>query len=118
MGVKRLTREQIINRIIGFDFVEWYERLLLIKAVISLPKPKAGVYHQGQQWLVNQPEVASIFETGTVGFAPSEKEEELTFKRKYRHTFENSSVSTKSDSSIGDTNEWNKMAWERKFGKR
>jgi hypothetical protein len=105
MGQKQLTREQIINRIIGFDFLEWYERLLDIKAVIDLPKPKNGVYHQGP---VTKPKPASIFETGTVGFAPTDEP-----RRKYRHRFD--SVSTESE--FGDTNEWNKRSKAKKLGK-
>lgn len=59
------------------------DRLYVIQAALALPIPKkAGVYRSGGEpqphprtrpfdWLVTNPEVASIFETSSVGFAPA-----------------------------------------------
>lgn len=76
-----------VDRLIGFDFVSWYEQLLLIKAIVDLPKPKNGVYHQGP---VNEPGVQSIFETTSAGFVPT---------------------------GFGNANVWNRLMREKKLGK-
>lgn len=60
-------------------------RLQMIKDCMSLPDPrklKAGTYRQGKkveeksgsEWIACEPEVADIFETSSVGFAPAPME--------------------------------------------
>lgn len=57
------------------EFNALMERLYILKAAMALPKLKNGIYHQGgkaktSDWIVATPDVASIFEAGSVGFAP------------------------------------------------